>query len=95
MKAITVFSHTRKTKDGRSFEAYSTTLTKKTGERVYADVKFRRECPLPTHFPATMRVKAGNVATKTVGDKLYYILWVVAWEEAEEDEDYNNLDEFA
>lgn len=95
MKAITVFSHARKTKEGRGFTAYTTTLTKKTGEKVYADVKFRKECTHPVHFPATIRVTRGNVATKTVNDKLYYILWVVSWEAAEEDEDYNNLDEFA
>lgn len=91
MQAIRVYEHTRKTKEGKPFKAYSTTLEKKTGEKVYADVKFRQECGLPSHFPCSILVIVGNVKPRPVGDKTYYTLWVKAFNEVQEEGD---LDEF-
>lgn len=39
-KRITVFQKTGKKKDGTTFKKYVTTLTKKDGSKIYADVKF-------------------------------------------------------
>lgn len=42
-KRITVFQKTGKKKDGTTFKKYVTTLNKKDGTKVYADVKFPNE----------------------------------------------------
>lgn len=47
---LTIFAKKRKTKDGRDFKTYFTTLP--NGEKVKA--KFRRECGEPGQFPCNI-----------------------------------------
>lgn len=47
---LTIFAKTRKTKDGREFKIYFTTLP--NGEKVKA--KFRRDCGEPKQFPCNI-----------------------------------------
>ena len=47
---LTIFAKTRKTKDGREFKTYFTTLP--NGEKVKA--KFQRDCGEPKQFPCNV-----------------------------------------
>lgn len=47
---LTIFAKTRKTKDGREFKTYFTTLP--NGEKVKA--KFQRDCGEPKQFPCNI-----------------------------------------
>ena len=47
---LTIFAKTRKTKDGREFKTYFTTLP--NGEKVKA--KFQRDCGEPKQYPCNI-----------------------------------------
>lgn len=99
MIKTTVFAKERRTHEGRPFTAYYTTLTKKDGTKVYADVKFTKACEKPEAFPVTFEVTSGNVSNRQVEDpydgtkKTYYTLWVKGYSNVEPYEDHS-LDDF-
>ena len=53
---LTIFAKTRKTKDGREFKTYFTTLP--NGEKVKA--KFQRDCGEPKQFPCNIDLMQGG-----------------------------------
>lgn len=53
---LTIFAKGRKSKDGRDFKTYFTTLP--NGEKV--KVKFRRDCGEPTQFPCNVDLVQGG-----------------------------------
>lgn len=53
---LTIFAKKRKTKDGREFQTYFTTLP--NGEKVKA--KFRQECGEPKQFPCNIDLTQGG-----------------------------------
>lgn len=99
---ITVFAKKKKTKTGKEFFTYLTTLTKKdTGEEEMIEVKFREECGVPKNCPVNLVIERSdaNISKKTVirednGEAFERkTLWVSAWKEGEPYVD-TSLDEY-
>ena len=98
---ITVFAKKKKTKTGKDFFTYLTTLTRKDGEEEMIEVKFREECGAPKSFPVNLVIekKDANISKKNItrednGEMFEKkTLWVSAWEEGEPYED-TSLDEY-
>lgn len=87
---ITVFAKKRETKDGKSFYSYIATLTKKSGEKLTASIKFREECGNPKADQCPMNIivdKAdANLSEKVIGTNretgevlLGHTMWVSKW----------------
>lgn len=88
---ITIYSKKRKAKDGRSFYAYLSTLTRNDGTKQTVSVKFREMCgsPKPEQCPMNIKFDKRNANMSTsefvredtgeVGTS--YTLWVTAWEQ--------------
>lgn len=104
---IAVFGKKRTTKEGKSFNSYFSTLTKKSGEEVKCTVKFREDCGAPELKDLPMNIvfeqKDGNLSSKkyTVLDentgemieKTGFTLWLNGWREGDPYVDHS-LDEF-
>lgn len=98
---ITVFAKKKKTKTGKEFFTYLTTLTKKNGEEEMIEVKFRDECGAPKKCPVNLVIEKSdaNISKKTVirednGEAFVRkTLWVSAWKEGEPYVD-TSLDEY-
>ena len=98
---ITVFAKKKKTKQGKDFFTYLTTLTKKDGTEEMIEVKFREECGTPKSFPVNLVIDKSdaNISKKTVtredNGELYErkTFWVTAWTEGEPYVD-TSLDEY-
>ena len=103
---LTIFAKKRTTKDGRPFYSYLTTLTKKDGEEVTVQVKFRDDCGAPKgeNCPMNIVVDKTNCnyseKIRTYEDKdgneeqfTDKVLWINAWSEGEPYVD-TSMDEF-
>lgn len=86
---LTIFTKKRTTKEGKTFNTYFSTLTRKDGEEVSVSVKFKEVCgaPDPENCPLNILVTKEdcNLATKdyTNNDGLIATsrtLWVNKWE---------------
>lgn len=51
---VTVFGKKRTTKEGKVFTSYLGKVTKKTGEKITVQVKFREECGFPKTTPCVI-----------------------------------------
>lgn len=99
MAQITVFRKTLE-KDGRSFDVYKTTLNTRDGEKVYADVCFKKGVTIPDVFPCVVNFekKDANLQTRETEkeDGTVFInrkLWLNAIGDVEEYIDHS-LDDF-
>lgn len=100
---ITIFAKKRKTKDGKSFYSYLTTLTRKNGENLTTQVKFREDCGSPKAdlCPMNIVVEKGkaNLSSKDfiredTGETCKsFTLWVSEWAKGSEYID-TSLDDF-
>lgn len=98
---ITVFAKKKKTKTGKDFFIYLTTLTRKDGEEEMIEVKFRDECGVPKNCPVNLVIEKSdaNISKKTVirednGEAFVRkTLWVSAWKEGDPYVD-TSLDEY-
>lgn len=90
---ITVFAKKRKTEEGREFFTYLTTLKKKDGTELKAQVKFREDCGSPKGGDCPMNIlvekHAANLSSKEIIKDAgkdteeiltVYTLWVSDWE---------------
>lgn len=101
MLKITLFAKKRKTKEGKEFYNFITTLTRKDGSEVVAVVKFNGcDAPKPSACPLNIEVpkERANLSLKTVtaDDGNVYernTLWVKEYEIGEAYVDHS-LDEF-
>lgn len=104
---ITIFAKKRKTEEGREFYTYLTTLAKKDGSELKAQVKFREDCGSPKGADCPMNIivdkKAANLSSKEVvrhegqeDEELVtvYTLWVSEWDKGPAYVD-TSLDDFA
>ena len=53
---IAIFAKQRKTKEGRSFVVYLSSLKKKTGEQIPCSVKFNQSCTAPDPAKCPMNI---------------------------------------
>lgn len=53
---LTIYAKKRTTEEGKSFYTYLTTLTKKTGEEMKVQVKFRQDCGNPRGEDCPMNI---------------------------------------
>ena len=90
---ISIFAKQRKTKEGRSFTVYLSSLKKKTGEQVPCSVKFNQSCTAPDPAKCPMNIEfekaAGNISKReytredTGEIMVAHTLWIKAWKEGE------------
>lgn len=100
---ISIFAKQRKTKEGRSFTVYLSTLTKKDGSTVPCSVKFNQSCtpPKPESCPMNViidkehcNVSKRRYLDESTGEILYaYTLWVSQYAAGGEYVDHS-MDEF-
>lgn len=100
---ISIFAKERRTREGRSFHTYFTTLTKKDGSQLVAAVKFRRECgePDPAACPQNIIVdkehcnlSRKNFLNESTGELVQTnTLWVSQWAGGSEYVDHS-MDDF-
>lgn len=103
---LTIFAKKKTTKDGRPFYTYLTTLTKKTGEDITVQVKFRDDCVQPKGEECPMNIvvdktncnyseKVRTYENKDGNEKEFTdkTLWINAWEKGEPYVD-TSMDEF-
>lgn len=102
---LTVFAKKKTTKEGKPFNTYFAKMTKKDGEEITTEVKFREECGAPKEFPCNVIVdkKDANFVEKPVTyhdekddidkDAIRRQLWVSAWKDGEPYVDHS-LDDF-
>lgn len=101
---ISIFAKKTKTKDGKTFYRYLTTLTNKnTGEAITASVRFREDAgnPDPRKCPMNIRFekRTANLATREYKDeasgepRTAFTLWVTTWEQGDAYID-TSLDDF-
>lgn len=86
---ITIFAKKRQTKEGKSFFTYLSTLTKRNGEEVPIQVKFREDAGQPKgeNCPCNIIVEKAdaNLTRRTYTDsetaeiRESNVLWVSAW----------------
>ena len=98
-----IFAKKKTTKEGKIFHTYLTTLKKKTGEEIIAQVKFRdicgspepEKCPMNIVFPrskANMTVREyTREDTREICEQ--YVMWVSEWAEGKPYRD-TSMDEF-
>lgn len=104
---VTIFAQKKKTKEGREFYTYLASLTKKDGEEVKVEAKFREECgaPDPKSCPIILEVEKSdaNISEKeeTYEDELGETkkttrrrLWISKWIESEEKFVDHSMDDF-
>lgn len=104
---VVIFSQKKKTKEGREFYTYLATLTKKDGEEVKLEAKFREECgaPDPKKCPIILEVEKSdmNISEKkeTYKDELgedketiRRRLWISKWLESDEVFVDHSMDDF-
>ena len=101
----TIFGKKRTTKEGKPFTTYITKMTRKDGEEITVQVKFREECGVPKTLPCNIVFdkKDANysekiekyVDEKTQEEKetVRRILWIQNWEEGSEYVD-TSMDDF-
>lgn len=102
---LTVFRKKVTPKNGnKPFNKYITTLTNKSGENIYTEIRFNDGCEIPKEFPCVIDVdkKKANLSTKhnkVVDDdgneKVYtrYTLWINEIQKISEYIDHS-LDDF-
>jgi len=107
MKAL-VFGKKRQTKEGKTFTAYVTKLTKKDGSELTASVRFREECGAPKleecpcyiefdKKDANMSFKTMEVADNETGEIKTVdsnTLWIQKWNMSAEKYVDHSLDDF-
>ena len=88
----TIFAKKMTSKDGRQFNRFITKLTRKDGEEVTMNVKFREDCGEPKECPcnivfdkadANFREKLEQYADKETGEAKEAVsrtLWISKWE---------------
>lgn len=100
---ITIFAKKRKTRDGKPFTTYITTLTSKTtGEVVTAGVRFPDDAkPAPADCPLNIDIdkRDANLSSKQVekanGEKVIArTLWVKRWAPSETVYEDHSLDDY-
>lgn len=104
---VVIFAQKKKTKEGRVFFTYLATLTKKDGEEVKLEAKFREECgaPDPKKCPLILDVEKTDVNisekkeayTDEVGEEKEVIkkrLWISRWSESDEKFVDHSMDDF-
>ena len=91
----TIFAKKRTSKDGKVFNSYLTKLTKKDGEEITVQVKFREECGEPKNCPMNIvyekhdanytEKKETYVDPKTQEEKetVRRVLWISNWTQGE------------
>ena len=99
---IDVFAKNRQTFEGKKFTSYLSRLTKKNGDTIPVQVKFKEDvfsCDIPDVFPATVSFEKKDANLQTYeypsddGEiKVGYTLWLNRWENMEYED--NSLDEF-
>lgn len=100
---LLIYAKKRKTKEGREFSTYLTTLKKKTGEEQTMGVRFRDECGSPSAKDCPMYINVdksdANVSQKkftredTGEPGISYTLWISKWSKGREYID-TSMDEF-
>lgn len=100
---ITVFAKKKQTAEGKKFYTYLTTLHKKDGSELVAQVRFTEEAgsPDPKNCPMNIEFNksAGNIskreyAREDTGEIMTaHTLWIKAWKEGEPYVD-TSLDDF-
>ena len=100
---ITVFAKKKQTAEGKNFYTYLTTLHKKDGSELVAQVRFTEEAgsPDPKNCPMNIEFNkaAGNIskreyAREDTGEIMTaHTLWIKAWKEGEPYVD-TSLDDF-
>ena len=99
---ITLFARKRTTKEGKPFATFITTLTRKDGTQLTAQVKFKEDCgqPKPEKCPMNIVFEKtdGNLAKRTYTDSMgdekeAFTLWISAWKEGDPYVD-KSLDDF-
>lgn len=98
---ITVYAKRKKTKTGKEFFTYLTTLTKKDGTEEMLEVKFREECGAPKNCPCNIVVNKedANISKQTItredNGEVYEVkkLWITSWSSGEPYVD-TSLDEY-
>ena len=99
---LTIFAKKRNTKDGKPFATYLTTLTKKTGESIVAQVKFGAGCPQINSADCPMNIdvdkKECNYSEKKINageeTKISRTLWVKNYSVAEIPFEDRSMDDF-
>ncbi|MBO7734806.1 MAG: hypothetical protein J6S67_19760 [Methanobrevibacter sp.] len=104
---VTIFAQKKKTKEGKNFYTYLATLTKKDGDEVKVEAKFREECgaPDPKSCPVIIEVDKSdaNISEKKetytdeVGEEKEVTrrrLWISAYTVSDEKFVDSSLDEF-
>lgn len=102
-KEITIFAKKRTNKEGKTFDSFLTTLTKKDGTTQTVSVKFRQECPRPKAEECPLNIVVDkediNLDTRTyiredTGEQANgYTLWVTKWKAGSKYVDHS-LDNF-
>ena len=103
---LTIFAKKLTSKEGRPFAKYFSTLTKKSGEEITVQVKFREDCGAPKAEECPMNILVDKTACNyreklqtyedADGNEEEYtskILWVSAWQKGEPYVD-TSMDEF-
>lgn len=103
---LAIFAKKLTSKEGRPFAKYFTTLTKKSGEEIMVQVKFREDCgaPKPEECPMNIvvdktncnyREKTSSYVDEDGNEEEYTAktLWVSAWTMGEPYVD-TSMDEF-
>ena len=100
---ITVFAKKKQTAEGKKFYTYLTTLHKKDGSELVAQVRFTEEAgnPDPKNCPMNIEFEkaAGNISKREytredTGEIMTaHTLWIKAWKEGEPYVD-TSLDDF-
>lgn len=100
-----IFAKKMTSKDGRNFNRYITKLTKKDGEVVTMNVKFREECGEPKNCPCNIEFDKADAnytekldkyvdkETGEVKEAVSKTLWISNWIEGEPYVD-TSMDEF-
>lgn len=98
-----IFAKKKTTKEGKLFYTYLTTMRKKDGSEIIAQVKFRDVCgnPDPEKCPINIKFSRdkANMSTRTytredTGEiEEQYVLWVSEWTEGEPYHD-TSMDDF-
>lgn len=91
---LTIYAKKRTSKEGNKFYTYFTALTKKNGEQLTTEVKFREECGAPSGDKCPMNIVVDkndcNYSERTVeyktkegedGTTTRRRLWVSKWSE--------------
>ena len=106
MKAL-IFAQKKQTKEGKPFNTYLARLTKKDGEEIVVEAKFREECGNPKADKCPMYIEYdredANLSEKKekyideVGEEKEVVrrrLWISKYTESEEKYVDHSLDDF-